>query len=197
MKSSVALIKLSDYDMRGKYEASNSISALKGDIYGVFIFERFINISDVNAKPSPEYLPHHIEERFKEGTRCLAFGAYNAAASMFRLCLDMATKDLVTEARFAEELEMPTKKQTNRLADRLDWLFDNGLIAPDLRDLAGVVRQDGNDGAHDGTLTEHDSEDLYDFAYTLLGRLYTDPARVQEAKERQKARRAINKQARA
>lgn len=75
------------------------------------------------------------------------------------------------------------------LAPRLEWLFDNGRLPADLRDLSAAVKDDGNDGAHDGNLSEEDAEDIYDFAYALLERIYTEPARLKARAARAAARR--------
>lgn len=52
------------------------------------------------------------------------------------------------------------------------------------------MKDDGNDGAHEGTLTQHDADDLLDFTIALLERLYTEPERLRLAKARRDARRS-------
>lgn len=73
---------------------------------------------------------------------------------------------------------------------RLPWLFDNRILPSELRDLAGCIKEDGNDGAHAGTLTKADADDLLDFTIALLERVVTEPKRLELAKERRDARRA-------
>jgi hypothetical protein len=53
------------------------------------------------------------------------------------------------------------------------------------------VREDGNDGAHDGTLGKEDAEDLLDFTTALLERIYTEPERLRLAQERREKRRLV------
>jgi hypothetical protein len=53
-------------------------------------------------------------------------------------------------------------KQRRDLGLRLPWLFDNGLLPADLRELAHCIKEEGNDGAHAGTLAKEDAEDLLD-----------------------------------
>lgn len=72
---------------------------------------------------------------------------------------------------------------------RLPWLFKNGLLPRDLEQLAACVREDGNDGAHAGTLKKPDAEDLLDFTTALLERMFTEPAKLKAAKERRDQRR--------
>jgi hypothetical protein len=57
----------------------------------------------------------------------------------------------------------------------------------DVKDNDG--KEDGNDGAHAGTLTKEDAEDLLDFATALFERMYTEPERLRLARERREKRR--------
>jgi hypothetical protein len=72
---------------------------------------------------------------------------------------------------------------------RFPWLFDNGILPKSLKDLSSCIKDDGNDGAHQGTLKKEDAEDLLDFTYALLERIYAEPKRIELAKERRTARR--------
>jgi len=138
--------------------------------------------ADMAISQPPEALPSNIEVAFIEGLKCLSINCYNAAATMFRLCLDFATKDLLPE-----EGE-PSSKVRRSLGLRLGWLFDNNKIPLSLKDLAECVKDDGNDGAHEGILDKESALDLEDFTRVLLTRLYTEPAQVEEAKKRRAAR---------
>ena len=60
-----------------------------------------------------------------------------------------------------------------------------------MRELAKCVREDGNDGAHDGTLSEEEAADMLDFTTALLDRLISEKARIAKAEERRNARRAV------
>jgi hypothetical protein len=62
-------------------------------------------------------------------------------------------------------------------------------LPEDLAALLDNLREDGNDGAHDGTLTKDDAEDALDFTQILLQRLYTNPERLRLAEARRIARR--------
>ncbi|WP_227525439.1 DUF4145 domain-containing protein, partial [Klebsiella pneumoniae] len=72
---------------------------------------------------------------------------------------------------------------------RMEWLFDNHLLPESLRELAECVKDDGNDGAHEGVLDKDAAEDLEDFTYLFLERLYTEPQRLIEARTRREQRR--------
>lgn len=111
--------------------------------------------------------------------------AWNAAAAMLRLAIDLATKPLLPE-QFTPGLNRRTRRD---LAPRLEWLFNNGLLAIELQQLSDCIREDGNDGAHAGTLEQKDAEELVDFAEAMFERLYTEPERLRLAVERRKKRR--------
>jgi hypothetical protein len=82
-----------------------------------------------------------------------------------------------------------SSKTRRDLGLRLPWLFDNGKLSTDLRDLSAAIREDGNDGAHQGTLTKEEAEDLLDFTTALMERMFTEPKRLEIAKERREKRR--------
>lgn len=88
-----------------------------------------------------------------------------------------------------EEVHGLNNKTRHDLGLRLPWLFDNGILPDGLRGLSTCIREDGNDGAHQGTLTREDAEDLLDFTIALLERLFTEPKRLEQAKERRERRR--------
>lgn len=149
-----------------------------------FHINGYLSLKDQNPEQPPEYLPIDIETAFKEGATCMAVQCYNAAGTMFRLCLDFATKSMMP----VDDIDGLNKRIRGSLGFRLAWLFDTGRLPEALRELAVCVKDDGNDGAHDGTLTRVDAEDLHEFAYELLERLYTEPKRLEIAKQRRQAR---------
>ncbi|KRG45702.1 hypothetical protein ARC63_06820 [Stenotrophomonas geniculata ATCC 19374 = JCM 13324] len=70
----------------------------------------------------------------------------------------------------------------------LQWLYDENRILPELHELSACIKDDGNDGAHRGTLSQADADDLLDFTIELLESHYTRKARLQGAAERRAAR---------
>jgi len=150
------------------------------------IIDGFVSEKDLNATPPPEHLPGDIRAAFEEGAKCLAIGCVNAAATMFRLCIDLSTRKMLPETD-EDGLNQHIRRT---LGKRLGWLFDTRRLPDELRDLSNAVKEDGNDGAHEGTLTKPDTEDLLDFTMRLLERLYTEPARIRLAQERRLERRS-------
>lgn len=146
--------------------------------------ETFINIGDVNSVEPPEHIPKDIEAIFIEGAKCKAIGCNNAAGTMFRLCVDLATAALLPA-----NSEEPSYKIRRDLGLRLPWLFANNRLPQDLHDLSTCIKDDGNDAAHRGNLSEAETEDLLDFTTVLLERLYTEPERIKIAQARRDSRK--------
>ena len=147
--------------------------------------ERFISLADHNKIAPPDFLSDALKACFEEAAACLSIGCWNAAGTMFRMCVDLATKGLLPK----EEVDGLNSRTRRDLGLRLPWLLDNGYLPENLRELSNCIREDGNDGAHAGTLEKEDAEDLLDFTYELLERLFTEPGRLQRAEERRKVRR--------
>lgn len=160
-----------------KYDSANT----------AYTVERYIALSDMISNDIPENLDPLLEKIFREGATCKSVKCFNAAGTMFRLCVDLATRKLLPPPD--QESEGLTAKARRDLGLRLPWLFNKGLLSPDLKPLSDCIREDGNDAAHQGTLTESDAEDLQDFAFELLNRIYSEPKRLELAKQRREARR--------
>lgn len=157
-----------------------------GNINAIVQVKTHVSLKDEAAIAPPEHLPDHIESAFREGATCMAVGCYNASASMYRLCVDLATWDWLP-ANGTDGLNAAIRRS---LGLRLKWLFDTGRLPEALKDLSEAIKEDGNDGAHEGNLSEHDAADIEDFTVALLERLYTEPARLKLAKDRRDGRRA-------
>lgn len=145
----------------------------------------YINLrSQVTMQP-PEHVPGDIAKAFSEAATCLAVECPNAAAAMFRLCVDLATKPLLPE-KDEEGLNARVRRD---LGLRLKFLFDTKRLHEALRELSGCIREDGNDGVHAGTLGNDDAADVQDFTVALLERLFTEQKRLELAKVRRDERR--------
>lgn len=168
-----------DYLQQGLHKQPGNINALVQ-------VKTHISLKDEAAISPPEHLPAHIEAAFREGATCMAVDCHNASASMYRLCVDLATWDRLPD-NGVEGLNAVIRRS---LGLRLKWLFDTGRLPEGLRELSEAIKEDGNDGAHEGNLSEHDAADIEDFTIALLERLYTEPARLKLAKDRRDGRRA-------
>ena len=172
-------------DRNAKPTFTYECASFKGSINSFFENLGHISLKDKVGIEPPEYLPAHVDAAFQEGATCLAVQCFNAAATMFRLCVDYATQDLLPDVGHEPSLN---SKQRRDLGLRLQWLFDNEKLPNELHDLAHCIKEDGNDGAHRGTLSSADAEDLLDFTTHLLERRYTLPKRIEEAAARRASR---------
>ena len=177
---------LTNSQLTSEMRKDDIICTLNGSVSGLFELDRPVTLRDNDPAAPPDMVPDNVASVFREGAASYAGACYNAAGAMFRLCLDMVTKSLLPAD---DTPPNPNSRQRKVLYDRLAWLFETGRIPQDLREIADCVRDDGNDGAHDGTLTKEDSEDLLDFTVALLERVYTEPGRLAEAARRRIARR--------
>lgn len=129
----------------------NALVEYKGYLNDHFKVAGYISLKDESADEPPEHVPEDIAAVFSEGATCVAVRCWNAGGAMFRLAIDMATKSLLPP-----EGEPPAAKIRRSLGFRLEWLFENGKLPTDLEELAECIKEDGNDGAHDGSLTSND-----------------------------------------
>lgn len=171
-----------------KYVHKTGLVKIEGAVNRYVDTEGVISVKDKAAHAPPDHIPPEIEAVFREGATCIAVSCNNAAGTMFRLCIDLITRTLLPEGE-VEGLNYRTRRD---LGLRLPWLFKNNLLPHELEDISTCVREDGNDGAHQGTLTIEDAEDLLDFTYLLLERIYTEPERLKLAKLRRQKRREKN-----
>jgi len=141
-----------------------SLSQVPGSLNRYVNVEGFISLKDIATSMPPEYLPEKITSAFKEGAVCMATNCYNAAATMFRLCIDLATRELLP----AEGNDGLTPAIRHNLGQRLPWLFNHQKLPSGLKELSICIKEDGNDGAHAGTLKKEDAQDIEDFRFSPL-----------------------------
>jgi len=150
-----------------------------------------VSLRDNVSVKAPEHVDGGLKNAFDEGSACLSIECYNAAATMFRLCVDLATRPLLPDSADTTKSQ-PNSKQRRDLGLRLPWLFENGFLPSDLRELAHCIKEEGNDGAHGGNLAKEDVEDLLDFTVQLLERLITVPENLKLAEKRRQTRRSLS-----
>jgi Domain of unknown function (DUF4145) len=175
--------------LKKNFTDDNGLVSSKYPLNDFFTVDGFISAANLTKEKPPEHLPKEINAAFTEGASCLAVQCNNASATMFRLCVDLATRPLLPNTQDCTEPQ-PNNKTRRDLGLRLTWLFDNGKLPSNLRELAKCIREDANDGAHVGNLTKEDAEDSLDFTRALLERLFTEPKRLKLAEARRVARRS-------
>lgn len=184
-QSIVFVVKQTDFAVTESIKRSGPLGfgTMLNDCFNI---ESFRSLKDVAKVKPPEHLPSDIKSAFEEGATCMSVECFNAAATMFRLCIDHATRELLPPEA---DTNGPKPNVRRSLGLRLVWLFQNNKLPESLRELSTCIKEDGNDGAHAGTLKKQDAEDLIDFTTVLLERLYTEPERLKQAQARRDARR--------
>ena len=172
--------------LRAQFELMKALPNASTSLNQFLRVEKYVSVRDFVSVAPPEHCPSDINAVFCEGSKCLAIECFNAAGTMFRLCVDLATRRMLPP----EATEGgPNAKQRRDLGLRLPWLLEHGLLPKELQELSHCIKEDGNDGAHAGTLKKEDAEDLLDFTSALLERVYTEPERLKLAKLRREQRR--------
>jgi len=184
-RSTVFLLTLKEYGAKGIF-VNDGLTKHGGSLNHLFDVNGYLSLKDEVGVAPPEHLSPELDAAFREGASCLAIKCFNAAGTMFRLCVDFATQDLLPPEG---EVGGPNAKQRRDLGLRLQWLFDARKLPEELHELAQCIKEDGNDGAHRGTLTEADAGDLLDFTTHLLERRYTLPKRIELASVRRGERK--------
>lgn len=172
-------------DFSDHFATVRALVERKGALNEFFVIEGHVSTGVILAATAPDHLPANVLAAFKEGAKCLSTSCPNAAGTMFRLCVDLASRSRLP----VEDVEGLNRKVRRDLGLRLPWLFDTSRLPSDLREISTCIKEDGNDGAHQGTLTETEALDLLDFSVMLLERIYTEPEKLRIAKERREARR--------
>jgi Domain of unknown function (DUF4145) len=185
-RSTVFVISQRSYG-DSKFLTQNPPETINGSLNPMFEIEGHISLKDMGGTLAPEYVPEQIANAFHEGATGVMTNCPNAAGAMFRLVVDLATRPMLPPF---DADNGPSKKIRRDLGLRLPWLFQNGHLPRELEDLSHCIREDGNDGAHAGTLKMEDALDLQDFCGELLERLFTEPERIRLAAARRIARRA-------
>jgi len=184
---------------RGPVDVESMFAAsLPSSVNACVSVREYVCIKHFAAHSPPEHLPKNIKSAFEEGAACFAVGCFNAACTMFRLCLDLVVRDEFAKLSSDEK----AKKQTDvkekildmgNLASKLNWLFENKKIPANFRELADCIRNYGNDGAHEGNLRKEDKADvgnLLDFTHQILEDVYTRRENAAILAERRKKRRS-------
>ena len=187
-RPTIYLVALRDIERSDYFYKQDGLVKHEGALNQFFEINGYINLSNHARQHPPEHVPENVANAFNEGAACLSISCYNAAATMFRLCVDIATRPLLPGCDVADEPQ-PNTRQRRDLGLRLAWLFENELLPRALKELAKCIREDANDGAHAGNLSKADAEDVLDFTTVLLERLYTEPMRLELAEKRREARR--------
>ena len=120
----------------------------------------------------PEHVSVEIRQNYEEAMDSLQRQKWTSAAMMFRKILDRATKEL--DQSLAEL----------NLFKRIETLVERRDLTPAMRDLATIIRLDGNEANHDEDPDEATAHQLQGFTELFLTYAFTLPKRVEQHKEK-------------
>jgi hypothetical protein len=124
----------------------------------------------------PAHLPDPVARNFMQAKECMAKKNFEESASMsYRRTLELALKVFDDEIGKA------------KLVNRIDKIFDKGLISPAMKNWAHEIRELGNEGAHDMDIPDReDIEQMGLFTEQLLTHLFTMPKELELARAKRK-----------
>ncbi len=118
------------------------------------------------ATNSPEHLPENINKFFLQAANSLKAENLDASSMMSRKVLEVAVKTLNPEGK-------------GSLYNRIEQLADLGKITEELKDWAHIIRDDGNEAAHEEEpVTLEFANELLSFGEMFLMYTFTMPGMV-------------------
>ena len=93
-KATLFLLTTTEYNASENFQR-NGLASFKGSINPYFANDGYVSLKDISITATPEHLPADIEAAFHEGAICRSVKCFNAAGTMFRLCVDLATQELL------------------------------------------------------------------------------------------------------
>lgn len=138
-----------------------NIEATAGGHYT--IFREYPIPTQVN---SPKHLPDNLEKFYLQAANSIKSGNFDASSMMSRKVLEVAVKILAPESR-------------GSLYQRIESLANAGSITPELKDWAHIIRDNGNDAAHEeAPVSVEFAEELLSFSEMFLMYTFTMPGMV-------------------
>jgi hypothetical protein len=136
---------------------------------------------DVVERHIDQAVPDRVAGLFKEACACRSLAMYEAAGSIYRKTIDVATKHL-----YSHDPRLEGKQPATAARARIRALGDMKILEEDIVELADVAALDGNDAAHDvDPYTAEEAEALEELTADLLDRLFVRPARIRTVKAKQ------------
>lgn len=127
------------------------------------------------AASAPEHTPDIVAKPYDQACRALERGDWDLAGMGFRKALDVATKQLIRDVNPSDL----NKWLNATLKQRIEWLFSQGKLTKPLKDWAHIIRDEGNDAAHEeDPYTKEEAEELGHFTEVFLMYVFTLPGKI-------------------
>ena len=125
---------------------------------------------------APDHVPSEIAQDYKEAMDSLRRQNWTSAGVMFRKALQRATSAICPDS---------VNFRNEPLAKRIDVLAGHHKLTPAMKDLAHLIRVEGNTAVHgeEEVFTEEEASQMQEFSALFLIYTFTLPERVRQARE--------------
>jgi hypothetical protein len=89
MRTTVFVVRQKKVEDEKIFKIPGVLVEYKGALNDVIYIHGYVSLRDQSRYAAPDHVPEKIEKAFNEGATCLAVECWNAAAAMFRLCVDL------------------------------------------------------------------------------------------------------------
>ena len=125
---------------------------------------------------APEHTPDEIAKDYKEAMDNLRRENFTSAGMMFRKVLERSTMKLAPDGGNFGAMT---------LYQRIDNLAEQHILTPAMKDLAGIIRLEGNQAAHGSEEFDRASAmSMQSFVELFLRYIFTLPKSVEKAKSK-------------
>jgi hypothetical protein len=122
---------------------------------------------------APAHTPPNVASAYEQAARALRREDCDVAGMGFRRALDISTKHLI------RAIESAAPVLGSNLNRRIEWLHAKGRLTDEIKDWAHIIRDEGNDAAHEETsYTPGEAAQLHYFTEVFLAYTFTMPETV-------------------
>lgn len=130
----------------------------------------------------PKHVAPHVESPFRQALSNIAAENFDAAGTMARKALEITTKDVVRR-KVEDEAEVERLLKRTWLKGRIKELHRLGHLTDGLAELAQIVKDEGDEAAHDEEpYDEEAARLLVEYSQALLTYVYTIPGMVDDVR---------------
>jgi hypothetical protein len=126
---------------------------------------------EVKNRQAPEHVPENIQGFYVQSSNAFDSQGFDASSMMSRKVLEASVKHIHPNS-------------SGSLYSRIEQLFKDGLITEQLKQWAHIIRDDGNDAAHDlAPVSREHAEELLEFSHLFLLYVFTMPGMIMSKKK--------------
>ncbi len=123
---------------------------------------------------APDHVPEPIATTYREATATLREGHFTASTVLLRKVLERATRHLVDDREALADMN---------LCPRIEKLAREHILTSEMKELAHLIRLDGNEAAHGDDPDEATAKQIHQFTELFLVYAFELPARVRNYRD--------------